>query len=161
LTYAKKIAAARGKLGREELELEQDKADLSARKTEEAVSGLSTVIGVLGRGVKGIPRALGSSRLSSPLTKRRLTQTAKADVEESVQAIGSLKSQVEALEAEKAQAVEALAAKWNAAAQEISQTSLTPLKKDVFVDAFGVAWLPYYQVSAGGQSFELPGYKAG
>jgi hypothetical protein len=161
MTYAKKIDAARGKLGREELELEQDKADLSARKTEEAVSGLSTVIGVLGRGVKGIPRALGSSRLSSPLTKRRLTQSAKADVEESVQAIGSLKSQLEALEAEKAQAVEALTAKWNGAAQEISQTALTPLKKDVFVDVFGVAWLPYYQVNAGGQSFELPGFKAG
>jgi len=160
-TYVKKIDAARGKLGREELELEQDKADLSARKTEEAVSGLSTVIGVLGRGIKGIPRALGSSRLSSPLTKRRLTQTAKADVEESVQAIGSLKSQLEALEGEKAQTAEALSAKWNAAAQEISQTSLTPLKKDVFVDVFGVAWLPYYQVSAGGQSFELPGFKAG
>ncbi len=158
--YAKKIDAARGKLSREELELDQDKSDLSARKTEEAVSGLSTVIGVLGRGVKGIPRALGSSRLSSPLTKRRLTQTAKADVEESVQAIGSLKSQLEALEAEKAQAVEALTVKWAAAALEISQTALTPLKKDVFVDVFGVAWLPFYQVNAGGQSFELPAYKA-
>jgi hypothetical protein len=159
-TYSKKIDAARGKLGREEMELEQDKADLSARKTEEAVSGLSTVIGVLGRGVKGIPRALGSSRLSSPLTKRRLTQTAKADVEESVQAIGSLKGQVEALEAEKAQAVAALEAKWTAAAGEISETSLTPMKKDVYVDVFGVAWMPFYQVKSGGQSFELPGYKA-
>ncbi len=160
LAYNKKIEAARGKLGREEMELEQDKADLSARKTEEVVSGLSTVIGVLGRGVKGIPRSLGSSRLSSPLTKRRLTQTAKADVEESVQAIGSLKGQVEALEADKAQAAAALEAKWASAAGEISETSLTPMKKDVYVDLFGVAWMPFYQVNAGGQAFELPGYKA-
>jgi len=160
LTFAKKIDAARGKLSREELELDQDKADLSARKTEEAVSGLSTVIGVLGRGVKGIPRALGSSRLSSPLTKRRLTQTAKADVDESVQAIGSLKLQLESLEAEKAQAAGAIAAKWDAAAGEISATSLTPLKKDVYVDLFGVAWMPFYQVSVGGQTVELPGFKS-
>jgi len=160
MTFAKKIDAARGRLSREELELDQDKADLNARKTEEAVSGLSTVIGVLGRGVKGIPRALGSSRLSSPLTKRRLTQTAKADVEESVQAIGSLKAQLEALEAEKAQVAGAITAKWDAAAGEISAISLTPLKKDVYVDLFGVAWMPFYQVSIGGQTIELPGFKS-
>jgi hypothetical protein len=99
-----------------------------------------------------------SRRLSSSLSKRRMTAQAKADVEESQDAIEELKKGIAALEKEKAQALEEVQSRWGEIANEVSEITVSPLKKDILLDLFGVAWRPCHVVKVGGKIEELPGY---
>jgi hypothetical protein len=41
---------------------------------------------------------------------------------------------------------------------DITEITVNPKKTDVFVKLFGVAWMPYYSVQAGGAVIELPAF---
>jgi hypothetical protein len=134
----KKLEALRIKLQREQLELQQDKTEVTQRGIEEGVTAAENIFGLLtGR----------SRRLSTSLTKRRMTSKAAGDVEESKQTIELLQKQIQELEQQKA-----AGAPQSAQASEIT---LTPAQKDVYVELFGVAWVPFYRLSDG---TELIGY---
>jgi hypothetical protein len=150
--YAKKLAALEEKVAREERELAQDEAEHSQRKMEELGSAAETVIGLFGR-------RKSSRRLSSSLSKRRMTEQARADVEESRDAIEDIKKQIAAIEQEKARAMEDVNDRWGDLANQVDEIELAPMKKDVLVDFFGVAWVPYYVVQTGGETQELPAYQ--
>ncbi len=149
--YEKRLEALQEKLAREERELSEDETELSQRKMEEMGTHAENIFGLF-TGRKS------SRRLSSSLTKRRLTAQAKADVEESREAIKDLQKQIAALEKEKAQALEEVNNRWGEIANQVSEITLSPLKKDVLLDLFGVAWMPYHLVQIGQQVEELPGY---
>jgi hypothetical protein len=134
----KKLESLRLKLQREELELQQDKTEMTQRTIEEVGTAADNILGLLtGR----------SRRLTTSLTKRRLTSRAAGDVEESKQTIASLQKQIQELEQQKA-----------AAAPQAAEVTLTPAQKDVYVELFGVAWVPHYRLEDG---TELLGYSAG
>jgi hypothetical protein len=136
----KKLEALRMKLQREQLELQQDKTEMTQRTIEEVGTAADNIFGMLtGR----------SRRLTTSLTKRRLTSKAAGDVEESKQTIELLQKQIQELEQMKA-----AGAPQAAAAGEIT---LTPAQKDVYVELFGVAWVPYYRLADGS---EILGYSA-
>lgn len=121
-------------------------------RDEDMATHLENVIGIFG----------GSRRrrkVSSSLTKRRMTSKAKSDIEESMDAIEEFKRELEDLEYEMNDAVEEIEERWSEVATEIEEVVFTPYKKDIHVDMFGVAWLPYWQVKGGEEVFELPGYK--
>jgi hypothetical protein len=103
-------------------------------------------------------RSRSTRRLSSSLGKRRMTEQAKADVEESLDAIADMKKQVAALEKEKERELEAINDQWGEIANQSTDIPVTPYKKDVMIDVFGVAWMPYHVVRVGDQTVELPGY---
>jgi hypothetical protein len=149
-TFDTKLKALQAKLTKEERELEQDKDELSNRKLEEAGTGLANVAGLLGFGRK--------RSLTTSLTKRRLTEQAKNDVQESVDAIKDYTQQIAALEAEKEAALQAVNEKWGEVASQVTEQALKALKKDVLCDFFGVAWMPYYRVKIGEQTVELAGF---
>ena len=148
--FDSKLRTLQDRLEREQRELEQDQDELSGRKMEELGSGLETVAGLLGLGRK--------RSISSSLTKRRMTKKAKSDVDESVAAIKDYKEQIKALEDEKEAAIQALNDKWAEAAGQITEIPVSPLKKNVQLDFFGVAWMPFHLVKTGEQIIELPGY---
>lgn len=151
--YEKKINQLRQKLSREERELAKDESQLSARKMEEMATHAENILGLFGG-------SRSRRRVSSSMTKRRLTSQAKADVEESREVIDELSQQLGALEAEAAAEINELEDHWEEVAGQIEETVVKPFKKDIFLDLFGVAWFPYWQVSSAGQSFEVPGFKA-
>jgi hypothetical protein len=41
---------------------------------------------------------------------------------------------------------------------ESTEITVNPKKTDVFINLFGVAWMPYYNVQAGGAVIELPAF---
>jgi hypothetical protein len=43
---------------------------------------------------------------------------------------------------------------------QVTEITVTPLKKDVLLDLFGVAWAPYHVVKIGQEVLELAGYSA-
>ncbi len=150
--YDKKIAALQVKLEREERELSEDETELSQRKMEELGTHAENVFGFFSK------RSRSSRRLSSSLSKRRMTEQAKADVEESLDAIADFKKQIAALAKEKERDMAAVNDRWGEIANQSGEIPVTPYKKDILVDVFGVAWMPYHVVRVGDQTVELPGY---
>lgn len=144
-----KIDRVVDKLKREERELKDDEAEYAQRKREEGVSHAETVLSLFSRRRKS---------LSSSLTKRRMTEKAKADVEESIEVIKELEAEIQALEREEKETLAEVAARWQVTAEEMTEIPVSPYKKDVTLNLFGVAWLPYQLVDSGGQTSELPGF---
>jgi len=57
--------------------------------------------------------------------------------------------------------IDLLEERWGEVAADITQIAVNPLKKDILVELFGVAWLPYHVVEAGGRTEQLAGYGSG
>jgi hypothetical protein len=139
------------KLSREERELREDEAELSNRKVEEAGTHLENLTGLFGGRRK-------SSRLSSSLTKRRMTEQAKAEVEESIDAITLYKKQIAELEKNREVVIAEINDRWGRIVSDTTEVTVSPKKTDVFVNLFGVAWMPYYVIQTGAETLELPAF---
>ena len=150
--FDKKISTLEDKIRREERELSEDESELSQRKMEEWGTHAENILGLFG-GRKS------SRRLSTSLSRRRLTEKAKADVEESEEAIKDFEKQIAELEKEKILALEDVKQRWGDLANQIVEITVTPYKKDVQVDLFGVAWFPYFMVQTGQEILEIPGFQ--
>jgi hypothetical protein len=148
--YTKRIEAIRVKLSREERELDEDRSRLSHRKMEEMGTHAENIFGLFG----GRKR-----RLTTSLSKRRMTDQAKAAVEESVAAIEDYKRQMAALEKEKVEAVRLVQERWGELATQVTEIKVTPYKKDILMELFGVAWMPFHIINVNGELEELPGYE--
>lgn len=151
--YDRQLKTLQTKLEREERELKMDQEELSQRKLEEIGTHAENVIGLL-------TGSRSTRRVSSSLTKRRLTAQAKADVDESVQAIAQYKREIAQLEQLRQQAADEVHQRWSDVVNKISEITLTPKKTDIYVRLFGVAWAPYYVVETDGQTVELRAFDA-
>jgi hypothetical protein len=147
----RQIAALEDKLSREERELRQDEAELSQRKMEAMGTHAENVLGLF-------VGSRSSRRLSSSLTKHRMTEQAKADVDESVEAIARFKDQLAELDKERLRLAEEVNARWGGLVNQSSEVVVNPKKSDVYVNLFGVGWMPYYLVKTGADLLELPAF---
>ena len=150
----RQLRSLEDKLAREERELAQDQDELSHRKMEEAGAHFENFTGLFGKRRK-------RSLVSSSLAKRRMTQQAKGDVEESQGTIKDLNGQIEELQKRRAEVIAEINDRWGRAVNEITEVTIAPKKTDVLVNLFGVAWMPYYMIKSGTESFELPAFGAG
>ena len=147
----RKIKALSDKLSREDTELQQDQTELGQRKLEEVGNAAE-----LGASLFGIGR---KKTLTTALTKRRLTEQAKADVEE----VGSVHCAVQEGSCRSSASARTDCPgdqrSLGSACQSISARSTSrPRRPDIYVNLFGVAWLPYYFVQYDGQTLELPAF---
>lgn len=150
--YARKFAALETKLKREEQELEGDRADVQRRKQEEYVSYAETFFSFFA----GRRRSL-----SSALSKRGRRSKAQEGVDESIKEIAELKEDIAELETELEEEMEKLEEKWLAVTEEMTEIPVLPYKKDIHIDFFGVAWLPYHVLQSGGRVYEVPAFEFG
>ena len=148
--FKKRLDAIQDKIDREERELNSDEAVLDDRKMEEWGTHAENLFSLFG----GRKR-----RLTTSLSKRRQTAQAKANVQESKDAIGDYQEQIKQLEADKAQVLQELQDRYAELANTDTEMTITPLKKDVLVDAYGVAWFPHYRVQTVEGESEIPGYR--
>ncbi|MBN1937310.1 MAG: DUF87 domain-containing protein [Anaerolineae bacterium] len=142
-SYKSRIEQLEARIRREERELEQDEVELEARKREELLSAGESVFNLLARRRQ-------SRMLSTASRRRRLTQQSKAEVDESLETIDDLQSQIEALEKAIADEKAEVEARWQEIAERLEQDVQTvqvrPRKTDIFVEAFGIVWLPYWEI---------------
>lgn len=133
------------RLMKEEMELEKDQTTLNQRKMEETGSWLSTAARTLlgSGGVKGSLKR-GSSSINSNLSKRRMTSTAKASVEESEKMIELYKQQLAELDQQMEAEIVGLQQNTEDITTSIREVTITPMKKDIVVEVFGLGWLPNY-----------------
>jgi hypothetical protein len=149
--FDRKIDSVVSKLKREQRELEEDQSELSQRKMEEYGTHAETVLSLFSRRRKS---------LSSSLSKRRMTEKAQADVKESIQAIEEYENEIKDIQAEKDAALEEVNERWEQVASQMTELQVTPYKKDIQVEMFGVAWYPHFVVRSGGQIIEVGGFSA-
>jgi hypothetical protein len=147
--YEKKLDALEDKLEKEKRDVKTAETKLDQRRMEELGTTGELVLSFLSSRKKSI---------SSSLTKRRMTSQAKATLEEEKLDVEQAQRNLDALEAEMIQAVRQLESDWANKANDIIEISISPLKKDVFMQTFGVAWLPYYIVNNAGQRIEFPAF---
>jgi hypothetical protein len=152
-TIDRQIKTLEDKLAREERELREDEADLQNRKMEEMGTHAENVLGLF-------TGSRSTRKLSSSLSKRRMTENAKAEVEESLDAIAQFKKQLTELERQREEVVQEINDRWGRLVNETSEITISPKKTDVFIRLFGVAWMPYYIVESGSETFELPAFGA-
>jgi hypothetical protein len=148
--YDKKMDTILSKMKREQRELEGDKSELSQRKMEEYGTHAETVLSLFGRRKKSLSRSL---------SKRRMTEKAEGEVKESLQAIEDYERQIAELQAEQEGALDEVNERWEEIASQASEIQVTPFKKDILIEIFGVAWFPHYVVKIDGQIIELEGYR--
>ncbi len=151
-SFDKKIERIEDRLDREERELREDKAELSQRKREEWGTHAENVFSLFG----GRKR-----RLSTSLTKRRMAEKAEADVEESEEVIEDYEQDIAELQKEEERALEDIIQKWRDIADDMAEIPVTPYKKDILVDLFGVAWMPFHVLQVEDEVLELPGFGEG
>jgi hypothetical protein len=150
--YERELDKIEDRLRREERELEEDKIEHDARKQEELLSGVESVVSLFSR------RKL-STRLSTASRRHRMTRQAKADIEESEQVIEELEAQIEELEQEAKQQTEDLTEKWSRLIEEIEEEQVQPRRADVRINLFALAWLPRWEVTIGGRVLSMPAFE--
>ena len=130
--YRRRLDSLRKRLERERRELAEDQAELKRRRLEEVGGYLETVLAFFG----GRRRSL-----TSALSKRRMSARAAEDVAESEAEIKRLEEEIAALEEELAAEAEEIKARWEEIAAEVKPLELKPYKKDIALEAFGLAWV--------------------
>jgi hypothetical protein len=149
--YKTKIQALQKKLNAEKRELLEDQSDLQARKLEALGTHAENIVTLF-------TGSRSTTRLSRSLSKQRLVKTAEDDVEESVLEIDRLEKELADLSDEIEDKLDEIEERWAGTAREVEEIPYKPLKKDVLVELFGVAWVPYHQVEVQGKTIEVPGY---
>ncbi|WP_237073307.1 hypothetical protein [Prosthecochloris sp. GSB1] len=127
------------KLRREQRELSEDEIQLENRKRQELFSIGETVLGFfMGK--------RSTSRISTVLSKRGMTERAKADLEESREEIDEIRKDIAELEREMREKAEEIGLKWESAAEKLGTEELAPRRSDVKVHSVSLAWLPVWFV---------------
>ncbi len=140
--FDKKITVMEQKLEKEKREAENAKERLGQRRMEEVGTHGEVLLALLSKRKKSI---------SSSLTKRRMTTEAKAKLEKEEKDVEIAIENLNSLQNEMDLTIAQIEREWSEKASEIEEISLTPLKKDIFVELFGVAWVPYYIVEMDGR----------
>lgn len=147
----KKMDTLEDKLEKEERDVKSAETKLEQRRIEEMGTHGELLLSFISKRKKSI---------SSSLSKRRMTTQAKSYLEEQKLDVEQVKRELNALEEEMKKAVTDLEQEWAEKVNNITEIPISPYKKDIFTDTFGIAWLPYYIVKDGDQSFEVVAFNA-
>jgi hypothetical protein len=140
------------RLAREENRLDGYNQQLGHRRMEELGKGVENVLGMF----TGRRRTVSTS-----LTKRRMTSQAKANVEKSELEIKNITRDIEQLKAEQAAELAKVQQKWADALDQVVEEPVSAFKKDIYVEKFGLVWLPYYAFEKGDDWVTVPAFRWG
>lgn len=138
------------KLRRKERELEAERMEIRDRKRESLYT--------TGEAVLSIFKGRTNYTLSRMSRTNRYKRQTEADIQESHDVISELEREMVDLEAEYEQKLNDVNQKWVNIAADIEEQTITPYKKDIAVDVYGVGWVPHYYVNTGGQPLIVPAF---
>jgi hypothetical protein len=79
-------------------------------------------------------------------------------VEESEEMLKLYEQQLAELDEKMTEELASLKTDQDGLAVEIREVKVTPLKKDIVIESFGLAWMPYYVFEQGETWIKIPGY---
>lgn len=131
--------------------LESEKRELANTKREELFTTGEAVLGLL----KG-RTAFTLSRMSrAAVYKQRSKGQAEALELDLQQAQAEMDRAQQEFEAE----LRAINEKWAKIATQVEEYHITPYKKDISIDLFGIGWIPYWYIDLNGQPAMLNAYE--
>jgi len=146
----RQLISLQDKLTREERKLDRNEMEYDNRRQEETGNMLELGAGLLGLGRK--------KSLTTQITRSRLSQQARAEVDSSQASVELLKGQIQEREQSRQEITQAANARWAAAVNEVKEIIIRPKKSDVYVQVFGVAWRPFYVIRSDNGVYELPAF---
>jgi len=149
-TYKKKLEDLQRKIERQAREVEDLENTYKQRQMEELATHGQSLLNLLGK------RRLN---VSSSMTKRRLTSEAKDRWENAKLVLEQLQKQARDLEEEKKREADALRQHWAEVVNDEVQVPITPYKKDIVLDLYGIIWMPYYVLQMDHQVQEIPAFR--
>jgi len=149
--YEREFDKLEDRYRKEERELEAD---------SEALKGLGAEsMATMGEAALSLLRGRTTYTLSRVSRVRRYQQQAKQDVAESEEVLNEIARQMDELQARFEDEIASINDKWARIASKISETRVTPLKKDIHAELFGIGWKPFYYVSINGRGEMLPAWQ--
>jgi hypothetical protein len=151
--YAARLDKLDDKLRREIRELGEDRQDLADRRREQLFTA--------GEAALSLFRGRTTYTLSRYSRTQRYSRQAKADIVESEQEIADIEADIEDITRQMEHALQQANEKWARVAAEAEEYKLSPLKKNIQMELFGVGWLPYWYAVINGQPVMLPANPVG
>jgi len=96
--------------------------------------------------------------VSTTLSKQRMAQQAKDDLKQKELEVRQLTDQWHKAEEDFKEQLGDLEEKWSKIAYDIREESLSPYKKDVINEVFGIAWMPCYVLEQDGKPRLVPAW---
>ncbi len=146
--YATRLDRLEDKLRREEMELQEDKQDFSDRKREQLFTA--------GEAALSLFRGRTTYTLSRYSRTQRYSRQAQADIRESEQEIRALESQMDQISREMEQVLQSVNDKWSRVSAEAEEYKVTTYQKNIYLELFGVGWMPYWYAVLNDQPVLLP-----
>ncbi|MGB3398614.1 MAG: hypothetical protein WBA34_00410, partial [Candidatus Deferrimicrobiaceae bacterium] len=78
---------------------------------------------------------------------------------ESVEVIEDLQKELGEMAAELNAEIDEIQLRWADVASQVEETVITPYKKDIRIELFGVAWVPYWRIQMGEKELLVPGFE--
>jgi len=141
--------ALAAKISRQEQVVEGKKDAVSSRNMEGLAAGGELLLSMLG----GRKRSLSTS-----LSKARMSKQAKAALKQEQEELDQLEEELNDLQAEQKAALKELQDRWAQVVNDIEEVTVTPAKKDIFMDLYALVWLPYYVFNVDGRTREAPAF---
>ncbi|MBI5667179.1 MAG: DUF87 domain-containing protein [Chloroflexi bacterium] len=133
---------------RKSRELSAEKKELADRRREELFTRGEAVLSLL--------RGRTTYTLSRTSRAHRFSRQTKEDLQESQETLAQIEQEMAETEQKFEQEIKAVNEKWARAAVEAQEYTITPYKKDIQIELFGIGWTPYYFVQINGQPLLLP-----
>lgn len=148
--YGRKLDKLEEQYERKVRELEAEKLEISDRKREQLFTTGEAILSILG--------GRTNYTLSRMSRTRRYARQTEMDISESHDVITELEREMVELEAEYERVLKDINEKWAKTAATIEEKTLTPYKKDIAVDLFGIGWIPHYYANTGGYPLMIPAF---
>lgn len=149
-TYEKALDKMEDQLRRKERELGAERKELADLKREELFTK--------GEALLSLFKGRTTYTLSRTSRATRYRRQAGEDLTESEQVIADLENEIQTTQQKFEQELAVLNDKWAKAAAESQEYVITPYKKDIQVELFGIGWLPNYYTEFAGQPILLAAY---
>jgi hypothetical protein len=145
--FTAKLNTLARKIEKQNATIDKYENEVDRRKMEELGSGAELVLSLFSKRKRS---------LSGALSKGRMTSQAKAELQAAEKALDALQDEYKEIEKDKADALKDLNDRWARTVGLINEIPLTPLRKDIYLEAGALAWMPVYIVTAAGQTLEAP-----
>ncbi len=140
------------KLKQKSRRLDAERQELKDRKREELFTTGEAILSLLNRRT-----AYTMSRVSR---SRVYANQSKADIRDYEASINELEQSAAALQSEFQEVVRDVNEKWAKIGAQVEEYVITPYKKDISTDLFGIGWIPFWYANINGQLVLLPALAA-
>jgi hypothetical protein len=150
--FEKEFDRLEDKYRREERELVADRAQAKELGREELFT--------MGEAALSILRGRTSYTLSRVSRTRRYKGQAHEEIKESEAVLAEIEAEMEELQRRFEIELQKINDKWNRIAYSNEPSRVTPYKKDIHIEMFGVGWMPQYLVYINRQQLQLPAWES-